>query len=159
MDSWNISVQIISVTSAIWKGILKTARNNWTVVFNKRKHLKTASELCNNLQRQFLRNVAATFRGTSQVGEFQKLAMPSVTTSLRFPWHIKVRFQHLFQRVFNTLLNQMFCAFEQVVQHCWKHKKMLKACWKRVESRLNRFKFSFNIDSTFPLSSRVVIQL
>ena len=30
---------------------------------------------------------------------------------------------------FNTLLNQMLGAFEQVVQHCWKCTKMLKACW------------------------------
>ena len=47
------------------------------------------------------------------------------------------------------LLNQMSGAFEQVVQHCWKRKKMSKACWKRVESNLNWFKFSFNVDSTF----------
>ena len=30
-------------------------------------------------------------------------------------------------------------------------KKMLKACWKCVESNLNWFKLSFNIDSTFSL--------
>ena len=28
------------------------------------------------------------------------------------------RFQHLLQHAFNTLLNQMSGAFEQVVQHC-----------------------------------------
>ena len=28
---------------------------------------------------------------------------------------------------------------------------LLKACWKRVESNLNWFQLSFNIDSTFPL--------
>ena len=43
------------------------------------------------------------------------------------------RFQHLLQHAFNTLLNQMFGAFEQVVQHCLKHKK----CRKLVESVLN----------------------
>ena len=42
-------------------------------------------------------------------------------------------------------------AFEQVVQHCWKRKKMSKACWKYVESNLNWFQLSFNIASIFPL--------
>ena len=32
-----------------------------------------------------------------------------------------------------------------------KTKKLLKACWKRVESSLNWFKLSFNIDPIFPL--------
>ena len=65
-------------------------------------------------------------------------------------------FQHLLQHAFNTLLNQMFGVFEQVFQHCWKRKKMLKACWKHVESSLNRFKVSFNIDSIFPLFSKML---
>ena len=33
---------------------------------------------------------------------------------------------------------------------------MLKGCWKRVESSLNGFKLSFNIDSTFPLFSKML---
>ena len=33
---------------------------------------------------------------------------------------------------------------------------MLRACWKRVESSLNWFKLSFNIDSTFPLFSKML---
>ena len=39
--------------------------------------------------------------------------------------------------------------FEQVVQHCWKRKKFLKACQRCAESHLNWFKLSFNIDSHF----------
>ena len=62
------------------------------------------------------------------------------------------RFQRLLQLAFNILLNQMFGAFDQVVQHCWKRKK----CWKLVESSLNRFKISFNIDSTFPMFSKML---
>ena len=52
-------------------------------------------------------------------------------------------FQHLLQHAFNTLLNPMFGAFEQVFQHHWKQ-KMWKACWKCVKSSLNWFKLSFN---------------
>ena len=33
---------------------------------------------------------------------------------------------------------------------------MLKACWKRVESSLNRFKLSRNVDSNFPFLSKNV---
>ena len=54
------------------------------------------------------------------------------------------------------LLNQMSGAFEQVVQHCRKGKKILKACRKCVESNLNWFKVSFNIDSTFSLFSKML---
>ena len=56
------------------------------------------------------------------------------------------RFQHLFQHAFNTLLNQMLGAFEQVIQHCW----------RRVESNLNPFKLSFNIHKTFHLFSKML---
>ena len=64
-------------------------------------------------------------------------------------------FQHLLQHAFNTLLNLMFGAFEQVFQHHWKQ-KMLKACWKRVKSSLDWFKLSSNIDSIFPLFSKML---
>ena len=33
---------------------------------------------------------------------------------------------------------------------------MLKACWKRVESNLNRFKLSLNIHTTYPLLSKTL---
>ena len=33
---------------------------------------------------------------------------------------------------------------------------MSKACWKRVESSLYRFKLSLNVDSTFPLFSKML---
>ena len=39
-----------------------------------------------------------------------------------------------------------------VVEHC----SNCDICWKRVESNLNRFKLSFNIDSTFPLLSKML---
>ena len=45
------------------------------------------------------------------------------------------------------LLIQMSGAFEQVIQHCCKRKK----CWKLVESNLNWFQITFNIDSTYSL--------
>ena len=62
-----------------------------------------------------------------------------MTTEGPFKW-----FQHLLQYAFNTLLNQMSEAFEQVIQHCWKCKK----CWKLVENVLNQIQIGFNFHST-----------
>ena len=50
----------------------------------------------------------------------------------------------------------MSAAFQQAVQHCWRCKKVLKACWKRVESNLNWLKLSLNIASTFLLFSKML---
>ena len=50
------------------------------------------------------------------------------------------RFQHLLQHAFNTLLNEMVGAFEQVVQHCWKRKNvesLWKVCWIKFKIGLN----------------------
>ena len=57
------------------------------------------------------------------------------------------------------LLNQMSVAFEPVVQHCWRHKKMSEVCWNCDESNLNWFKLSFSAASTVPLFLKMALTM
>ena len=53
------------------------------------------------------------FRLGSNCNRFSKMKLTGMSLKARLK-----RFQHLLQHAFNTLLNQVLGAFEQVVQHC-----------------------------------------
>ena len=115
--------------------------------------------LCNNNERQcweqqsILQMTEKSYLIFIYLFLYHKLPQPWVSSYPNDTLHKGPfkRFQHLLQHAFNTLLNQVSGAFEQVVQHCSKCKNMWKARWKCVESNFNWFKLSFNIASTFLL--------